>query len=309
MGGNVLDLTSHRVMINASAALNCHLLARIYENFMRHTSFKHAVLKSMACPLVAVMLCLCPLHAATAQTVVNQGPVYMGSMSVEGDPGGPGKDGTRNLNDSGGCDDPGDGNPGHTPDSVDLLVALSSEAGKDTGGSAMSVGGNGGSGGSAGGCLVSGRGAGAGGAGSAVNLTFYSATYLSSYTFTETGLYASSVGGNGGKGGTGSEGGNGGNGGSGGDGAVVTVDNSVGIATGQGEGALGIFAQSVGGNGGQGGNEDGTFDGGSGGSGGGGGAGDSVTITNSGAISTPNSIGIFAQSLVVMALGAGVLQV
>ena len=88
-------------MINASAALNCHLLARIYENFMRHTSFKHAVLKSMACPLVAVMLCLvsfaCCCSADSSRT---KAPQYMGvHFVVTGTPGLPGD----NASNSGLC--------------------------------------------------------------------------------------------------------------------------------------------------------------------------------------------------------------
>ena len=94
--------------------------------------------------------------------------------------------------------------------------------------------------------------------------------------------------------------GSGGSGGAGGDGAAVTVDNTVGIATGQAEGALGIFAQSVGGNGGQGGSSSGgTFDGRQSRQRG----GDLVVQVIALLLlipersATPNSIGIFAQSL------------
>ena len=107
-------------MINASAALNCHLLARIYENFMRHTSFKHAVLKSMACPLVAVMLCLYPLHTAAVQTVPEQGSPYMGSIFVTGTPGLPGDNASNSGFEGVDCRGPSNGHPGTSPSNANL---------------------------------------------------------------------------------------------------------------------------------------------------------------------------------------------
>ena len=183
--------------------------------------------------------------------------------------------------------------------SQDNGAPSSSSAKNDNGvGASLSIGGAGGM----------------GGKGSAVAVD--SSALVSTLGDLSSGLYAQSVGGGGGHGGSSTsnaKGGNsavalslGGSGGTGGDAGSVQVRNSGGIGT-AGAQSLGVFAQSVGGGGGDGGSVSASSQAGGkaaaslglGGSGGGGGSGGSVTLINSGSVSTWQSHagGLFAQSV------------
>lgn len=160
---------------------------------------------------------------------------------------------------------------------------------------AQSVGGGGGSGGGAG-ALVGFGGIGAyGGNGGTVAVTNHGS--ILTYGANARGIYAQSVGGGGGDGG-GSGGfvavGGAGSGTS--DGKSVSVTNSGTIGT-TGYRSHAIFAESVGGGGGDGGDSGGIFT--IGGKGGGGGNAGTVTVANSGTLTTtgPEASGVFAQSV------------
>ena len=152
----------------------------------------------------------------------------------------------------------------------------------------ISNGGKGGSGGSnnTGACLNNAASGGNGGQGGAISLTVNPGSGNQGYT--ATGLYVSSQGGAGGKGGTnnvsGKDAGDGGNGGNGG---AVSVTNGSAIAS-TGANSYGLWVQSLGGGGGTGGNATGVFYG-SGGGGGLGGVGGSVSVSNTGAITSSSA--------------------
>ena len=160
---------------------------------------------------------------------------------------------------------------------------------------AQSVGGGGGDGGNSGGLVSIGGSGSATSAGGVVTVT--NAQSITTHGDRADAIYGQSIGGGGGDGGV--SGGLvsiGGSGGGGGGGEAVDITNSGALTT-SGIFARGIFAQSVGGGGG-----DGGFSGGLvsvGGSGAEGGSGKTVSVDNSGAITTEanDSAAIFAQSV------------
>ena len=187
----------------------------------------------------------------------------------------------------------------------------------------QSVGGGGGNGGNAAGLFVAvGGQGGLGGAGGAITLNL-GATSGSVGSITTSGdfamgVVAHSIGGGGGNGGyaksvglgfSNAIGGAGGSGGAGGD--ITFSNNGQPITTGStsantGNGAHGVLLQSIGGGGGTGGGAISHVVGATfgeslavGGTGGSGGAGGSVTVTNSGAITTynPDAMGLLVQSI------------
>ncbi len=168
---------------------------------------------------------------------------------------------------------------------------------------AQSIGGGGGNGGVSGGLVAFGGSGSAGGAGGAVTVATQAGSSVRTGGVGAHGIVAQSVGGGGGYGGTG--GGIvafGGSGSAAGEGGGVSVDNQGSITTNAQE-ARGIVAQSIGGGGGSAGGTGGLAA--LGGSGGVGGNGGSVTVSNTGAITTGSLIGesdfggdaIFAQSI------------
>jgi uncharacterized protein YhjY with autotransporter beta-barrel domain len=186
----------------------------------------------------------------------------------------------------------------------------------------QSVGGGGGSGGfsvsggaSSGGTLGASFGGSGKGGGSGDQVGLTNTAGLTTYGDRSYGVLAQSLGGGGGNGGFSVAGdiskspalslSLGGSGAGGGNGASVTVSNTGAVAT-HGANAHGIFAQSLGGGGGAGGfSVSGSISQGAsaslsiGGQGGGGGHADTVTVDNSGSITTEgtNSSGILAQSI------------
>jgi len=163
---------------------------------------------------------------------------------------------------------------------------------------AQSIGGGGGAGGKSGGLDSVGGHGGGGGAGGVVNVT--NSGILTTNGDNSLGIFAQSVGGTGGDGGKSTGFSSiGGAGSDTSDGAAVMVGNTGAIST-QGSFSQGIFAQSIGGGGGKGGRSTGPIS--IGGSGGGGGDGGTVTVTNSGLITT---VGDNAQAILVQSVGGG----
>ena len=183
---------------------------------------------------------------------------------------------------------------------------------------AQSIGGGGGTGGDASGLSVGfgfqiGGNGGLGGNGGTVQLTLGQNSVFGSLDPSGgTGILAQSIGGSGGNAGNASSTGAavltvviGGDAGSGGVGGQVTINNGALVTT-YGDHAAGIKAQSIGGGGGNGGNGT-AFNGGAflsssvalGGRGGGGGPAGSVSLTNTGQISTygPDAEGVLLQSI------------
>lgn len=164
---------------------------------------------------------------------------------------------------------------------------------------AQSIGGEGGDGGDGAAVAGQGGGAGFGGSASTVAVSAEGGSTIETSGDFATGILAQSIGGGGGTGGTFVSvlGGQAGNGGNGGDASNVSVQASGDIATG-GEHAHGVLAQSIAGSGGAGGVEvSGVVA--LGGDGAGGGTAGSVTVTQSGNISTAgySSHGVLAQSI------------
>ena len=197
----------------------------------------------------------------------------------------------------------GNGSPGGrvVVSSTSSSTKIETEGNDASGIFAQSVGGGGGVGGGAGGLVaLSGRG-GSGSSGGEVRVTNNS--LVKTLGTNSQGIFAQSVGGGGGSGGnTGGLVAIAGSGAGAGNGGKVTVNNTGSIVTGTDNNSsrrdsAGIFAQSIGGGGGSGASAGGLVGLGSGG--GGAGHGGSVTVDNSGTVSTwyDDSIGIFAQSV------------
>ncbi len=150
---------------------------------------------------------------------------------------------------------------------------------------AQSVGGTGGDGGSGGGLLGQAGGAGYGGDANAVTVTTSADSVITTTGSQSAGIAAQSIGGGGGTGGDfiGVLGGSGGDGGRGGNAGKVTLTAAGTVAT-QGEHAYGLLAQAIGGGGGTGGIATGVLS--LGGDGSAGGQTDTVTLDNSGTVTT-----------------------
>ena len=170
---------------------------------------------------------------------------------------------------------------------------------------AQSVGGGGGNGGVGAAIVALGGSGGGGGDGAAVSITTTSGSGTNKSTVKTTGaashgLFAQSVGGGGGTGGVAGAGvAIGGSGGTGNDGGAVTVSNQSDIET-TGFVARGIFAESIGGGGGAANAAGGIVS--VGGSGDAGGKAGSVTVSNSGAITTKS---IAADAILAQSVGGG----
>ena len=182
-----------------------------------------------------------------------------------------------------------------------LPITVKTSGNNSAGIYAYTGGGQGADGGELSGTLGGGAGGtgGAGGSSGDVNVSLASST-ISTLGDNSPGIVARSIGANGGVGGTaqqtvamGAPGGAGGSAGS----INVTIDSASAITT-QGVDAMGILAQSASGAGGNGGGSRGQL-GGTGGAGGGGGNSGTVTVSNSGVITTSGDTarGILAQSL------------
>ncbi|AEC20803.1 autotransporter [Pusillimonas sp. T7-7] len=167
---------------------------------------------------------------------------------------------------------------------------------------AQSVGGQGGDGGDDDALAGQAGGGGYGGAGGVVTVTTDAGTRISTQNDYAAGIAAHSLGGGGGTGGdfVSVLGGQGGNGGNGGNAGTVTLTLNGGIAT-KGDHAYGALGQSIAGSGGTGGVETGGLVS-LGGDGAGGGAANTVTVTNSGGISTE---GYSAHGIVAHSIGGG----
>jgi hypothetical protein len=203
----------------------------------------------------------------------------------------------------------GGGDDGYTgsPSTLNIYQSILAPSGYGTGVYALSKGGTGGEGGrnTNSDCYGYGaKGGGKGGTAAPINVWLVPGA-ASGTTFSSTGIYAVSGGGNGGDGGRNNQGGNAGSGGMGGYGAEVYVSNTASIITGNTAGSYGIYAQSYGGNGGRGGNGSGFLSSGDGGGGGYGGPGGPVEVANSGSIQSNLAIPIFAQSLGGIGGGGG----
>ncbi|SEA61578.1 hypothetical protein SAMN05660420_02623 [Desulfuromusa kysingii] len=164
----------------------------------------------------------------------------------------------------------------------------------------QSVGGGGGDGSSSGGVVSLGGDGGSGGDGARV--TVENSGDIRTHGDEAEGIFVQSVGGGGGSGsGSGGLVSLGGNGNDGGDGGSVRINNSgnitTGILSGSGKGSSGIFAQSVGGGGGSGAGSGGAVS--LGGSSGHASDGDTVTVHNTGAVTTwvEHSTAVLAQSI------------
>ena len=196
----------------------------------------------------------------------------------------------------------GSGNGGGNGSTVRVTNAAGSSI--DTGGDgahavlAQSIGGGGGAGGAAAGAIAVGDQAGGGGHAGVVNVT--SSADIATAGADARGLFAQSIGGGGGSAsGTSGAFTVGGQGGSGGNGNGVVVDNGGRIAT-LGVGSDAILAQSIGGGGGTGGAAGGLVA--LGGSGGSGGSAWTVSVDNSGRLTTA---GHFARGILAQSIGGG----
>ena len=166
---------------------------------------------------------------------------------------------------------------------------------------AQSVGGGGGDGGDTGISIFSLGGGGAhGGAGGAVQVTNGATGVIETWGAYSRGILAQSIGGSGGSGGSASSLVSiGGNGSGTSNGGAVTVNNAGAITT-HGEGSQAIFAESIGGGGGDGGGAAGLAA--VGGIGGGGGDSKTVTVGNTGSLTT---LGADASAIYAQSVGGG----
>lgn len=197
---------------------------------------------------------------------------------------------------------PSDGHTGATPDLIPSatsainLTSVSSPT-YGTGVVLQSTGGAGGTGGNGFGCY-SGYGGGDGGDGGPITFTngqSVTSPLSPSLNLTGTGMMAVSQGGKGGTGGGTGTTLSAGNGGHGGSGGTVSLSNFGSITT-SGQYAFGMYGVSVGGGGGAGGVNKSAISG-QGGDGMAGGVGGSVSLTNSGTISTANAYAMYGVSM------------
>lgn len=264
---------------------------------MLTSSCKISFIKTNTADVIKISsLCIASLFyqvSASAQMTPSTPPPYLNYQSFIGANGSNGPDAY--------CDayKPQDGNPGKSPSSystINLTSATSPSYG--TGILVTSTGGTGGTGGNGYSCF-SGYGGGSGGTGGSISISNGQSPSTSplapTVTLTGTGIMAVSQGGRGGTGGGTGTTLSAGNGGHGGSGGGVTISN-YGVITTSNLYAFGLYGASVGGGGGSGGENKSAVSG-SGGDGMAGGDGGTVSLSNSGNITTANAYAMFAISM------------